>query len=193
MNRAGLLLYRTSLLLLVAATSAAIFTRAQQPHQSAVNPQRLLSMEDEKFAHPVVLPNCARRLLTRNRDVVNVLDNAHPSLKQLPDDWFQASEIERDQGNGRSLVVRGVGGMLGANITPFWVFRWSAKSCALLPSTAAHDLEVLKTRANGLPDIESSAATADRLFQRWGRPLAPFSIRRAAGCGNNGGSRNPPT
>ncbi len=55
--------------------------------------------------------------------------------------------------------------MRGANINPFWIFRLSAKSCNLLLTFGAHDLEVFNTKTNGLPDIEIVALTSVRYFE----------------------------
>lgn len=158
MNRVVLLLCRVGLLLLLSTAPATILTRAQQPSRVVHPFQRSFGMEDEKFENPVALPHCVRVLLSQDRDVRNVLDNPNPSPEELPADWFWASEIGRDQINRRLLMVMGVDRMLGANTTHFWVFRWSAKSCDLLFSWDALGLKVLKTKTNGLDDIETGAA-----------------------------------
>ncbi len=165
MNRVVLLLCQVGLLFLLATTPATILTRAQQPSKVVHPFQRSFGMEDEKFDNPVALPSCVKVLLSQDRDVRNVLDNPNPSPEEIPADWFWASEIGRDQNNRRMLVVMGVKQMLGANTVRFWVFRWSAKSCELLLSWSAQSLEVLKTKTNGLDDIEASAGMLYGSFQ----------------------------
>jgi hypothetical protein len=165
MNRVVLLLCRASLVFLLAANAAAVLTRAQQPSRTAGHPQSSFSSEDDKFPGAVPLPNCVRRLLASDRDVVNGLKYEHLSSEQLPADWFTASEQSLGQNNGTFLIVMGATMMRGANINPFWIFRQTVNSCDLLLSVGAHDLEVLKTRTNGLPDIEIAALTAIRYFE----------------------------
>ncbi len=165
MNRVALLLCRVGLLFLPATFPATILTGAQQPSKVGHSFQRSFGMEDEKFDHPVALPSCVRVLLGRDRDVSNVLESSHLSPEELSADWFRASEIGRDQSNRRVMVVMGVGQMLGASTAPIWIFRWSAKSCDLLLSWDAQGLEVLKTKTNGLDDIEIATAKLYGSFQ----------------------------
>lgn len=97
--------------------------------------------------------------------MLDALEYEHLSPKQLPEDWFTASARELAKGNGTYFVVMGAGLMRGANINPFWIFWQHSKSCDLLLSIGAHDLDILKTKTNGLPDIRVLSATAVRWFE----------------------------
>jgi hypothetical protein len=103
-------------------------------------------------------------LLGTDEHVANTLEYKQLRPQQLPADWFTVSEIQVGQPDARYLVVMGTSWMSGANINPFWVFRHSAKSCELLLSVGAHELDVLKSATNGLLDIQIAALTADRYF-----------------------------
>lgn len=110
-------------------------------------------------------PNCVRRLLANDPHVLNTLKYKPLSPERLPADWFTASERELGGSYRTYLVVMGARMMRGANINPFWIFRLSAKSCNLLLTFGAHDLEVFNTKPNGLPDIEIVALTSVRYFE----------------------------
>jgi hypothetical protein len=165
MNRMDFLLCRGSLTLLLAVGLTASRTPAQQSQETLSHPPKSFSSEDDKFPHAVPLPDCVRRVLASDEHVVNTLNYEELSPEQLPTDWFTASKTYLGPHNASYFVVMGAGVMRGANINPFWVFRRSARSCNLLLSVGAHDLQILKTRTNGLRDIEISALTAVRYFQ----------------------------
>jgi hypothetical protein len=164
MNGRGFQICGRSVILFVAVALSAFRTIAQQPPNLS-DPPTSFSAEDAKFPDAVSLPDCVRRLLASEEHVANTLEYAHLSPEQLPADWFTASEQELKPSNGAYLVVMGAGLMRGANINPFWIFRQSAKSCELVLSVGVHDLKVLKTKTNGLPDIKTAAATAVRYFE----------------------------
>jgi len=165
MNRMDFLLCRGRLILFLAVGLTALRTTAQQSQETFSHPPISFSAEDAKFPNAVPLPDCVRRLLASDEHVVNTLKYEHLSPEKLPADWFTSSERELGQSKGTYIVVMGASLMRGANINPFWIFRRSATSCDLLLSLGAHDLEVLKTRTNGLPDINIAAATAVRYFE----------------------------
>jgi hypothetical protein len=158
-------LRRGTLVLLVGAFMPVWGNTAQEPQETFSHPPTSFSAEDDKFPHAVPLPDCVRRLLANDDHVANTLNYEHLSREQLPADWFTASEQKLAQGDETYLVVMGAGMMRGANINPFWVFRQSTKYCDLLLSAGAHDLEVLKTKTNGLPDVKIAAATAVLYFE----------------------------
>lgn len=165
MNRMDFLLCRGSLILLLALELTAFRATAQQPPEAFSHPPTSFSAEDDKFLHAVTLPECVRRSLASDERVANTLKYEHLSPEKLPADWFTASERDLGQSNGTYLVVMGASLMRGANINPFWIFRLSANFCDLLLEVGAHDLEVLNTKTNGLPDIKTVALTAVRYFE----------------------------
>ncbi len=160
-----LLIYKKSLILLLALGLTTFRAGAQQPEQTFSHPPTSFSAEDDKFPHAVPIPTCVRRLLAIDPDVVHALEYEQLSPEQLPPDWFTASERHLGQSGGIYLVVMAAGMMRGANINPFWIFRHDANSCDMLLSVGAHDLEVLKSRINGLPDIKIASATAVDYFE----------------------------
>jgi hypothetical protein len=165
MNGIDFLLRVGRLILLLALDLTAFRAIAQQPQETFSHPPKAFSAEDDKFPHATPLPDCVRRLLANDEHVVDTLNYEHLSPEQLPADWFTASERDLGQGNGTYVVVMGAGLMRGANINPFWVFQASANSCNLLLTVGAHDLEVLNTKTNGIPDIKIVALTAVRHFE----------------------------
>jgi len=158
-------LRRVSLIFVLAPCIAASRANAQQLEQTFSHPPTSFSAEDDKFPHAVPLPSCVHRLLAIDTDVVHALEYERLSSEQLPEDWFTASERDLGQSGGTYVVVMAAGMMRGANINPFWIFRRTANSCNLLLSVGAHDLVVLNSRTNGLPDLKIASATAVDYFE----------------------------
>ncbi len=152
---------------ILAAGLLVFHVTAQRPTEKFSHPPISFSAEDEHFPNEVPLPDCVRLLLATDRQVIYRLNYANLSPDQLPTNWFTASELDIGWSKGRLLVVMGADGMRGANINPFWVFRRSASSCDLLLTVGAHDVELLNTKTDGLPDIRIDAATAARYSENW--------------------------
>ncbi|HXY24645.1 MAG TPA: hypothetical protein VEI73_08340 [Candidatus Acidoferrum sp.] len=154
-----------SLTILFLLGLAAFHTTAQERPKVFSHPPTSFSAEDDKFPGAASLPECVRHLLASDDHVVNALKYENRSPEQLPAEWFTASEKDLGQNNGKLLIVMGAGLMRGANINPFWIFRTSAQSCDLLLNVGAHDLDILRARTNGLPDISIVSLTAIRYFE----------------------------
>src|SRR5579862_9175768 len=165
-RRMDLLLCKGSLIPLLAVGMAAFCTPAQQQWPKKFsNPPTSFSAEDEKFPGAVSLPDCVRRSLASNEHVLDALEYNRLSPEQLPADWFTASAQKLAQSKGTYFVVMGAGQLRGANINPFWIFWQHPKSCDLVLAIGAHDVDILKTKTNGLPDIRVLSATAVRWFE----------------------------
>jgi hypothetical protein len=130
-----------------------------QANAQQANPPAVFSSEEDSLPGGVALPECARTWLARDARVSLRLDGLNLSLAQLPDAWFVAGAVNWGQPNEKLLVVMGEDGLVGANISPFWILRWSGQSCDLLLATAAHHLEFLKTKTHGLPDVQIGFAS----------------------------------
>ena len=154
-----------SLTILLIFGLTAFRAAGQEAAKTLSHPPTSFSMEDDKFPGAVPLPDCVRRLLTSDDHVVNTLQYADLTPEQLPEEWFTVSEKDLGQNNGKLLVVMGASQMRGANINPFWIFQQFERSCRLLLDVGAHDLEILDSKTNGLPDIEIDAATAVWYFE----------------------------
>jgi hypothetical protein len=145
--------------MVVRATAA-----TQQAEQTFSQPPTSFSAEDANFPDAVPLTDCVRTALARDEHVLYRLNDEHLSPEKLPQNWFTASERKLGQGIGTYVVVMGAEGMRGANVNPFWIFLQHTNSCDLLLSLAAHNLEVLKAKTGGLPDVKVAAATAATYF-----------------------------
>jgi len=151
-------------MVLLAVGLTAIIANAQK--SQADTSELVFSSEEDTLPGALELPDCARAWLARDAHVSRRLDREHLSLVQLPSDWFVAGAIGLGDGEDKLLVVMGSDGLRGANINPFWIFRWASQSCDLLLGTAAHHLQFLKTRTNGLPDVEIGFASSGNISQR---------------------------
>jgi len=140
---------------------------AQELPQFFSNPPTSFSAEDATFPNAIPLPECARLLLAHDRETAGPLEYENLPPEQLPRDWFTASEQPMKQGNETLLVVMGAKMMRGANVNPFWIFLRSGESCETVLKVGAHDIDALKTRTNGLPDIKIVAMTAVSVGESW--------------------------
>ena len=129
--------------------------------------------EEDSVPGAVALPECARTWLARDAHVSRRLDRLHLSLGQLPDSWFAVGAVDLGKPNEKLLVIMGTDGLRGANISPFWILRWTGQSCDLLLATAAHHLEFLDTKTHELPDVQigfaSTGNTSEHQYKFDGR------------------------
>ncbi len=121
---------------------------------------------------PVTLPQAALNALSKDERVASCLENESLSPKELPANWFVASEIHLDGANESDLVVlpsvRLPGTpegeistnscLSGANTAQMWVLRKTQPGFKLVLSQIGLGMSVLATRTNGLRDIEVGAA-----------------------------------
>jgi hypothetical protein len=110
--------------------------------------------------------------LSKDARVASCLENEGLSAKELPANWFVASEIHLDGANESDLVVLPGGRLLdtpareissnacllGANTAQMWVLRDIQRGFKLVLSQIGLGMNVLTTRTNGLRDIEVGAA-----------------------------------
>jgi hypothetical protein len=162
------LLCGASLVFLGAIGLAGVPANAQQANSPAA-----FSSEEDSLPGAVALPECARTWLARDAHVSLGLDRLQLSLAQLPSSWFVAGVVNLGKPNEKLLVVMGTGELRGANISPFWILRWSGQSCDLLLATAAHHLEFLDRKTHGLPDVQigfaSTGNTSEHQYKFDGR------------------------
>ncbi len=110
---------------------------------------------------PVTLRRAALDALSRDASVAYCLENEGLSPKELPANWFVASEIHLDGANESDLVVLPGGPnacFLGANTAQMWVLRNTQRGFKLVLSQIGLGMGVLTTRTNGLRDIDVGAA-----------------------------------
>ena len=146
--------------LIVVVLAFGVTLAAQESSEPFSHPPTSFSAEDIKFPDAVPLPSCVRASLAADEHVASMLTRQNLSARDLPAEWFTASQQSLGARTGALVVVMGTGLIGGANINPFWVFQVRSNSCSLLLSTAGHDLILLKHRTNGLPDVRAMAATA---------------------------------
>ena len=86
--------------------------------------------------------------------------NESPALALFPPNWVQCYPVHLGAKNETDYVVMGIGPLLGANVTSFWVYRLINEFPVLVMQAPEFAIELLKTRHNGLLDIQLSSATA---------------------------------
>jgi hypothetical protein len=131
-----------------------------------------IELEAVPIQRPVTLRRAALDALSKDASVASCLENEGLSSKELPANWFVASEIHLDGANESDLVVLPGGRLpdtpkgeispnacfLGANTAQMWVLRNTQRGFKLVLSQIGLGMSVLTTRTNGLRDIEVGAA-----------------------------------
>ncbi len=125
--------------------------------------QTHFSAEDEDVNHPVAIPAEVLAILARDKQVQNVLDDQKIAPANLPSSWFSAAQVQLGSKGEQDLIVGSKGPIMGANISPFWVFIHDSHGCKLALSVSVHDLFVKRTRSHGYRDLELDAMTASRI------------------------------
>jgi hypothetical protein len=130
-----------------------------------------IELEVAPIQRPVTPRRAALNALSKDASVASCLENEGLSPKELPANWFVASEIHLDEANESDLVVL-PGGRLpdtpkgeippnacfwGANTGQMWVLRNTQRGFKLVLSQMGLGMSVLTTRTNGLRDIEVGA------------------------------------
>ena len=124
-----------------------------------------------QLQRPVKLPRAALDVLSEETRVASCLKINRLSPKELPADWFVASEVHLDGPDETDLVVLPGGRLpntapgeisqnaclVGANTAQMWVLRNVRNHFILVLSQIALGLEILQTRTNGLRDIQVGA------------------------------------
>jgi hypothetical protein len=121
---------------------------------------------------PVALRPAALDALSKDARVASCLENEGLTAKELPANWFVASEIHLGGASESDLVVLPGGRLpdtpageispnacfLGANTAQMWILRDTQRGFKLVLSQIGLGMNVLATRTNGLRDIEVGAA-----------------------------------
>lgn len=128
--------------------------------------QRKFSAEDLRVKR-VKIPPEVLALLKKDETVQIMMENDELPVDKLPPSWFSASAIHLSNAKRTDLVVVGVGPILGANVTTFWVFCATDHGYELVMEAPAHDLVVKNTRWKGYRDIELLSATAVQVSTVW--------------------------
>jgi hypothetical protein len=131
-----------------------------------------IELEAMPIQRPVSLPREALNALSNDERVASCLENEGLSSKELPANWFIASEIHLDGQNETDLVVlpddrppyttagkiSSVACFLGANTAQMWVLRKTQPGFKLVLSQIGLGMTVLATKTNGHRDIQVGAA-----------------------------------
>jgi len=158
-NLAGVLLpksFVSSLLVISLCVPAAL---AQEEKKIEFAEQTSFSCEEEKFDHPVPLDESAKKALASEQSIADVPRDQKLSVESIPADWFTASEVHLSSPAEADLVVMGAHFARGAYTSTFWVLRKLQGGYRVVLRDNAHDVELPKTRTNGLRSIRSVIVT----------------------------------
>jgi len=169
--------FRHSAILLALTVQVAVFSvshvlMAQQTRAKEQKEQSAFGIDDAvPIVRPVTLSRAALDALSRDERVVSCLEGESLKVKELPANWFVASEIHLDGPNETDLVVLPGGPLpdtpageispnaclVGANTAQMWVLRKTQDGFKLVLSQIALGMTVLTTRTNGLRDVQVGA------------------------------------
>jgi len=130
-----------------------------------------IELEAEPVQRPAELPRAALDALSKDDRVAGCLEDTGLSAKQLPSNWFVASEIHLDGPNEVDLVV--LPGeripdtppgevsqnacLAGANTAQMWVLRKTQTGFQIVLSQIGLGLNVLSTKTRDFRDISVGA------------------------------------
>jgi len=126
---------------------------------------------DEPMQRPAELPRTALDALSEDKRVAGCLNENGLSAKELPSNWFVASQIHLDGPKEVDLVVLPGGRipgtpagevspnacLVGANTAQMWVLRQTQTGFQVVLSQAGLGMNVLSTRTNSLRNIQVGA------------------------------------
>ena len=139
-SRFALIIVATSM------TTSVVAMQQQTTNKNAAHEQSDFGADLEEPDRPAAVPD---EVVQKIREV----RKAAP--EELPTEWLVASEIHLDGPNEIDLIVVGTGGLRGAHIVPFWVFRKKQAGYEMVLATGGDGLSVLKTRWKGFREINA--------------------------------------
>src|SRR5882762_7595310 len=101
------------------------------------------------------LDESAKKALASEQSIADVLRDQKLSVESIPEDWFTTSEVHLSSPAEADLVVMGTHFARGAYTSTFWVLRKLQGGYRVVLRDNAHDVELQKTRTNGLRSIRS--------------------------------------
>jgi hypothetical protein len=131
---------------------------AQIAHKKVAVEQTSFSMEFP-FEQPVPLSEAAKKALTTDRGIADVMKDDQLSIESIPKDWFTASEVHLGPNSETDLVVMGIGISMGPYSAGFWILRQTPQGYEIVLAVHAHSLALLDSSTNGFRDIESGLST----------------------------------
>jgi len=158
-NLAGVLLPKSFVSSLLVISLCVPASLAQEEKKIEFAEQTSFSCEEEKFDHPVPLDESAKKALASEQSIADVLRDQKLSVESIPEDWFTTSEVHLSSPAEADLVVMGTHFARGAYTSTFWVLRKLQGGYRVVLRDNAHDVELQKTRTNGLRSIRSVIVT----------------------------------
>ncbi len=149
----------------IALLSAGAVVDLPQVAQPLPGEQTQFSAEDEAVKRPVAIPDDVMGLLAQDPYVHRRMLHEDSPLKQPPASWYSASVTHLAGPDEKDLVVEAEGELAGANVTNFWIFRQLPGGAQLVLNGPAHDLTIMRSRWNGLREIELESATATKFHR----------------------------
>lgn len=136
-----------------------VWTEAQERNKPA-REQTEFSAEAEGVDHPVPLPGDVLKALETDDRVRSFVEHTDPPVQTPSPSWFSASKVHLAGPREDDVVVLAEGGLRGANVIMFWVFRNSSHGYDLVLRTGGHDLHIKRHLSNGYRDIEVDSVTS---------------------------------
>jgi hypothetical protein len=125
--------------------------------------QRVFNAESLVVDHPIAIPSKILKLLSEDKDVMQVMESQNGSLTSSAlKDWFSACLISRANSDRKLYLVIGNGPLIGAHATTFWLVKdGRGKSIpTVIFKTTADQLKIGKTDDSGYPEITAVHLTA---------------------------------
>ena len=171
-------------------TGFLLFPASAQTTQQK-NPVEQTSFSIEfPFEQPVLVSEAAKKAISSDRAIANVMKDGQLSIERIPKNWFTASQVHLGSKSETDLVVMGTGISLGPYSAGFWILRQIPQGYEIVLAVNTHDLALLDTRTNGLRDIETGLPTGGKDIAT-SIDLTVIDIRKALQHRKNQPSKNP--
>lgn len=149
--------HRLFVLALVLVAFGVRGTAAQSPKQET---KWHFSAENDGSYPSTEIPVAVLQLISRDEGVRNLLGAQQPPRMEVPRAWLSASKVRLTDRDESNIVIQGIGPILGANVTTFWVFRVKGDNADILLEVVAHDLIIGPPRKEGYLMVDAVSATA---------------------------------
>lgn len=149
------------------ASAAVLFgvigPNAMGQHGPKQKEQTHFSAEDQSVEQPVTIPAEVLALLAQDQEVGAALAGQNITAPTPPQSWFSAARVHLGAKGETDLIIAAEGPLVGANISPFWVFVHASNGYKMALFLSAHDLIVKRTRSHEYCDLESDGMTSSAI------------------------------
>jgi hypothetical protein len=138
----------------------------------AQTPQSNFSAEDGRVHHPVRIPDAVFRALAEHEASRMYLEDesgaSRDGQKPTPPkpDWYSAEKLRSPSSEIELYMVQGIGPLLGANVTQFWLVSYKAgtRQAVILWYEPEHYVSLRYRAGDPYPEIDAAKMSAVHIW-----------------------------